>query len=133
MRVTLLPRGRIARFVDHVAEGPQLAEFHVVELHLGRQDQTVADWERELTRALDLAADHLSLYQLTVEQGTAFGDRYNAGKLRDLPDEDLSADLYALTQDICGAAGMPAYEVSNHARDGAQSRHNLIYWRYIFP
>ena len=77
-----------------------------------------------------MAVDHLSLYQLTIEQGTAFGDRYNAGKLRDLPDEDLSADLYAMTQDICGAAGMPSYEVSNHARDGAQSRHNLIYWRY---
>jgi oxygen-independent coproporphyrinogen-3 oxidase len=67
---------------------------------------------------------------LTVEQGTAFGDRYNAGKLRGLPDDDLGADLYALTQDICADHGMPAYEVSNHARDNAQSRHNLIYWRY---
>ncbi|MEM9575615.1 MAG: radical SAM family heme chaperone HemW [Pseudomonadota bacterium] len=100
------------------------------DLIYARQGQSLRDWEAELRRALDLAVDHLSLYQLTIEDGTAFGDRYKAGKLRDLPDEDLSADLYALTQDMCGGAGMPAYEVSNHARDGAQSRHNLIYWRY---
>lgn len=100
------------------------------DLIYARQGQSLHDWEAELRQALDMAVDHLSLYQLTIEQGTAFGDRYNAGKLRDLPDEDLSADLYAMTQDICGAAGMPSYEVSNHARDGAQSRHNLIYWRY---
>ena len=100
------------------------------DLIYARQGQSLKDWEGELTQALSMAVDHLSLYQLTIEQGTAFGDRYNAGKLRDLPDEDLGADLFALTQDLCGAAGMPAYEVSNHARDGAQSRHNLIYWRY---
>ncbi|GFE49350.1 coproporphyrinogen III oxidase [Roseobacter cerasinus] len=100
------------------------------DLIYARQGQSLADWRTELQLALSMAVDHLSLYQLTIEQGTAFGDRYNAGKLRGLPDDDLSADLYALTQDICGAHGMPAYEVSNHARDGAQSRHNLIYWRY---
>jgi len=100
------------------------------DLIYARQDQTLDDWRSELTRALDMAVDHLSLYQLTIEQGTAFGDRYALGKLRGLPNDDLSADLYALTQDLCEAAGMPAYEVSNHARDGAQSRHNLIYWRY---
>lgn len=77
-----------------------------------------------------MAIDHLSLYQLTIEQGTAFGDRYNAGKLVGLPDEDRAADMFTLTRDICADFGMPAYEVSNHARDGAQSRHNLIYWRY---
>jgi oxygen-independent coproporphyrinogen-3 oxidase len=100
------------------------------DLIYARQNQTLEDWRTELSLALTLAVDHLSLYQLTIEQGTAFGDRYNAGKLRGLPDDDLSADLYALTQDLCGDHGMPAYEVSNHARDGAQSRHNLIYWRY---
>ncbi|WP_299964722.1 radical SAM family heme chaperone HemW [uncultured Roseobacter sp.] len=100
------------------------------DLIYARQDQTPAEWREELTRALDLAVDHLSLYQLTIEQGTAFGDRYNAGKLRGLPDDDLGADLFEMTQDICAAHGMPAYEVSNHAADGAQSRHNLIYWRY---
>jgi putative oxygen-independent coproporphyrinogen III oxidase len=100
------------------------------DLIYGRQNQTLREWEAELTQALNMAIDHLSLYQLTVEQGTAFGDRYNAGKLTGLPDDDLGADMYELTQDLCGAAGMPSYEVSNHARDGAQSRHNLIYWRY---
>lgn len=100
------------------------------DLIYARQGQSLADWRAELEQALSMAVDHLSLYQLTIEQGTAFGDRYNAGKLRGLPDEDLGADLFTLTQDICGAHGLPAYEVSNHARDGAQSRHNLIYWRY---
>ena len=100
------------------------------DLIYARQDQTVADWEAELRAALSMAVDHLSVYQLTIEQGTAFGDRYNAGKLRGLPDDDRAADMYALTQEISAEFGMPRYEVSNHARDGAQSRHNLIYWRY---
>jgi oxygen-independent coproporphyrinogen-3 oxidase len=100
------------------------------DLIYGRQDQTLASWEEELKQALALAIDHISLYQLTVEQGTAFGDRYNLGKLRGLPADDLGADMFEATQEICGTMGMPAYEVSNHARDGAQSRHNLIYWRY---
>ena len=100
------------------------------DLIYGRQHQTAAQWEAELKQALSLAIDHISLYQLTIEQGTAFGDRYARGKLRGLPDEDLGADMFTLTQDICNDMGMPAYEVSNHARDGAQSRHNLIYWRY---
>lgn len=100
------------------------------DLIYARQDQSLADWEKELKLALTLAVDHLSLYQLTIEQGTAFGDRYNRGRLKGLPDYDLGADLFDVTQEICGAAGMPAYEVSNHARDGARSRHNLIYWRY---
>jgi putative oxygen-independent coproporphyrinogen III oxidase len=100
------------------------------DLIYGRQNQSLKDWEAELKKALNMAIDHLSLYQLTIEQGTAFGDRYNAGKLGGLPDDDLGADMYEITQDICGAAGMRSYEVSNHARDGAQSRHNLVYWRY---
>ncbi len=100
------------------------------DLMYARQDQTLKQWEAELNQALLLSIDHLSLYQLTIEDGTAFGDRYALGKLRGLPDENLSADMFDLTQDLCGAAGMPAYEVSNHARDSAQSRHNLIYWRY---
>ncbi len=100
------------------------------DLIYARQNQSLKDWEVELKSALTLSIDHLSLYQLTIEDGTAFGDRYALGKLRGLPDEDLGADMFDLTQEVCGAAGMPAYEVSNHARDGAQSRHNLIYWRY---
>lgn len=94
-----------------------------------RQHQSLADWRAELTEALAMAVDHLSLYQLTIEEGTAFGARHAAGGLRGLPDDDLAADMYALTQELCGGAGMPAYEVSNHARPGAESRHNLIYWR----
>ena len=100
------------------------------DLMYARQDQTLSQWDVELKQALSLSIDHLSLYQLTIEDGTAFGDRYALGKLRGLPTEDLGADMFDLTQDVCGAFGMPAYEVSNHASDSAQSRHNLIYWRY---
>lgn len=99
------------------------------DLIYARQDQTPEDWAQELTRALDMAVDHLSLYQLTIEDGTAFGARHARGGLKGLPDEDRSAALYEITQDLCEAAGLPAYEVSNHARDGAQSQHNLNCWR----
>lgn len=100
------------------------------DLIYARQDQTLSDWRAELRQAVDLAVDHMSLYQLTIESGTAFGDRYRAGKLCGLPAEDLAADMYDATQDICAAAGLAAYEVSNHASPGAESRHNMIYWRY---
>ena len=100
------------------------------DLIYARQKQTVSAWEAELSQALEMAVDHLSLYQLTIEDGTAFGDRYSRGKLRDLPEDDTAADMYQITQDICADHGMRAYEVSNHARPDAQSRHNLIYWRY---
>lgn len=99
------------------------------DLIYARQDQTAAAWRQELTAALSLAVDHLSLYQLTIEAGTAFADRLARGGLKGLPDEDLSVELYELTQELCDKAGMSAYEVSNHARPGAASRHNLIYWR----
>lgn len=98
------------------------------DLIYARQDQTLSAWEAELQDALAMSIDHLSLYQLTIEPGTAFGDRFERGGLQGLPDEDLGADMYELTQELCAAAGMPGYEVSNHARPGAQSRHNLIYW-----
>jgi len=100
------------------------------DLIYARQNQTLADWKKELSQALCMAIDHLSLYQLTIEQGTAFGDRYNIGRLRGLPDEDQAADMFDATQDICEANGFPAYEVSNHAKSGQESRHNLIYWSY---
>lgn len=100
------------------------------DLIYARQQQTLEDWKIELTEALDMAVDHLSLYQLTVEDGTAFGDRYKRGKLSGLPTEDTATDMYFATQDICDAAGMSAYEVSNHAQKGSESRHNEIYWRY---
>ena len=98
------------------------------DLIYARQGQTLPDWRAELTEALAMSVDHLSLYQLTIEDGTPFSTLHKAGKLRGLPDEDLAADMYLATQEICGDAGMPAYEVSNHARPGAESRHNRIYW-----
>jgi len=99
------------------------------DLIYARQFQTLADWRAELSEALSMAADHLSLYQLTIENGTAFGERLAKGRLCGLPNDDDAADMYLATQDICQTAGMPAYEVSNHAVVGAQSRHNLIYWQ----
>ena len=99
------------------------------DLIYARQNQSVGQWQAELSRALELEPDHLSLYQLTVEDGTAFGERFKRGLLRGLPNEDLGADLWDVTQSACEAAGLPAYEVSNHARIGQESRHNLIYWR----
>ncbi|MCT2539609.1 radical SAM family heme chaperone HemW [Sedimentimonas flavescens] len=120
-----------------VAEGR--AAFDIARKHFGRvsfdliyarQDQDLTAWEAELREALAMAVDHFSIYQLTIEDGTAFGLRHAAGKLRGLPDDDKAADMYLRTQEICEAAGLPAYEVSNHARPGAESRHNLIYWRY---
>ena len=100
------------------------------DLIYARQNQTLAAWDQELRQALSLAVDHLSLYQLTIEEGTAFGARAAVGGLRGLPDEDLSADLYDATQDICGEHGLPAYEVSNHAKLGSESIHNRVYWEY---
>jgi oxygen-independent coproporphyrinogen-3 oxidase len=100
------------------------------DLIYARQGQAVAAWRAELARALALAVDHLSLYQLTIEPGTRFGDLAARGRLRGLPGAALAADLYVATQELCDAAGMPAYEISNHARAGAEGRHNLVYWRY---
>lgn len=99
------------------------------DLIYARQDQDRAHWRAELTEALSMAVDHLSAYQLTIEPGTAFGARHAKGGLKGLPDDDMSADMYLDTQEICAAAGMPTYEISNHARPGAESRHNLVYWR----
>ena len=99
------------------------------DLIYARQGQTLVAWRAELGEALRMAGEHLSLYQLTVEEGTAFGARRAAGRLRGLPGEDLAADLFEATQDLCGAAGLPRYEVSNHARPDAACRHNLVYWR----
>ncbi len=99
------------------------------DLIYARQDQDAAAWRRELADAIAMAADHLSLYQLTIEPGTAFGARHAAGRLRGLPDEDLAVDLWDITQEMTNAAGLSAYETSNHAREGAEGRHNLVYWR----
>jgi oxygen-independent coproporphyrinogen-3 oxidase len=100
------------------------------DLIYARQGQTLDGWRAELGRALSMAVDHLSLYQLTIEPGTRFGELFARGRLRGLPDAELAAAMFAATQEACDAAGMPGYEVSNHARPGAESRHNLVYWRY---
>ena len=99
------------------------------DLIYARQEQSLAAWEAELSEALGMAYGHLSLYQLTIEPGTAFGDRFARGALRNLPNEDLAADMFELTQELTTVVGLPAYEVSNHATPGHESRHNLIYWR----
>ena len=104
--------------------------FHRVSFDLicARQDQTLKDWEAELQWAISLGTSHLSLYQLTIEPNTAFGARFARGQLRGLPSEDLSTEMFELTQDITIANGLIAYEVSNHAKPGQESRHNMIYW-----
>ena len=94
-----------------------------------RPGQSLAAWRDELSRALAEQQGHMSLYQLTIEPETRYAELFEAGKLT-LPEDDLAADLYDLTQEMTAAAGLPAYEVSNHARPGEESRHNLLYWRY---
>ena len=98
------------------------------DLIYARQDQTPEAWAEELERAIRFGTSHLSLYQLTIEPGTAFGARHAAGGLKGLPDQDASADMFEITQAKTEAAGLLAYETSNHARDGEVCRHNLIYW-----
>ncbi len=98
------------------------------DLIYARQYQSLSDWENELAEALRIGTSHLSLYQLTIEDGTVFGERFARGQLKGLPPEDLAADFFDLTQTMCAEAGLPAYEVSNHARPGQESRHNRIYW-----
>jgi putative oxygen-independent coproporphyrinogen III oxidase len=99
------------------------------DLIYARQDQTLEAWQSELTQAIEMSAGHLSLYQLTVEPGTAFGFRAQAGKLGGLPDEDLSADMFEVTHEICAQAGLHGYEVSNYSIKSLESKHNMIYWR----
>ena len=99
------------------------------DLIYARMGQTLADWESELQQALDMSQGHLSLYQLTIERGTAFYQAHEKGRII-LPSEDVSADMYDLTQQICASRNIPAYEVSNHAALGEESRHNLTYWTY---
>ncbi|MQX37991.1 radical SAM family heme chaperone HemW [Roseospira navarrensis] len=99
-----------------------------LDLIYARPGQTPDAWAAELDRALGFAPDHLSLYQLTIEKGTAFFAAHRDGAFA-LPDEDTAADLFDLTRETTAAAGLPAYETSNHARPGAACRHNLVYWR----
>src|SRR5664280_1710973 len=114
--------------LDAVAVARANFERYSFDLIYARPRQTIASWSAELKRAIAEAAEHLSLYQLTIEPDTPFFGLHKAGKLV-IPDDDTGRDLYDLTQATCADAGLPAYEVSNHARPGAECRHNLVYWR----
>jgi putative oxygen-independent coproporphyrinogen III oxidase len=111
-----------------VAIARQVFDRYSFDLIYAREHQTPQAWVAELERAIAEAAEHLSLYQLTIELDTPFAALRAAGKLT-IPDEDCARRLYDMTQEICAGAGLPAYEVSNHARPGAECRHNLVYWR----
>jgi putative oxygen-independent coproporphyrinogen III oxidase len=110
-----------------------LAERHFArysfDLIYARPEQTLPQWQAELARAVALAGDHLSVYQLTIEAGTAFAAAHARGDWA-LPEEELAGDLFEATQDALAKAGLAAYEISNHARPDGECRHNLTYWRY---
>ena len=100
-----------------------------IDLIYGRQAQTALDWESELREALSFRPDHISLYQLTIEPGTAFERRHRRGDLK-MPGDPLAADLYQISQNLCAGDGLRGYEISNHAKPEKESQHNLTYWRY---
>ncbi len=114
---------------DALATAARYFERMSFDLIYARPGQSETEWRAELREALALARGHISLYQLTIEPETAFFTLHRAGKLK-TPGPDLAADLYSVTQEVCEAAGLPAYEISNHAAPGEESRHNLTYWRY---
>ncbi|MGZ5865280.1 MAG: radical SAM family heme chaperone HemW [Xanthobacteraceae bacterium] len=115
--------------LDAVAIARAAFDRYSFDLIYARPGQTPDAWRTELTRAISESAEHLSLYQLTIEDGTPFAALHKAGKLV-TPDAEHSRVLYDMTQEVCAAHGLPSYEISNHARPGAESRHNLVYWRY---
>jgi putative oxygen-independent coproporphyrinogen III oxidase len=114
--------------LDAVGVARSIFDRTSFDLIYARPRQEPKAWAAELTRALAEAGDHLSLYQLTIEEDTPFAALHAAGKLV-IPDDDLGRALYDTTQEICAAHGLPAYEISNHARPGGECRHNLVYWR----
>jgi oxygen-independent coproporphyrinogen-3 oxidase len=114
--------------LDAVAVARSIFDRYSFDLIYARPRQTPDAWAAELKHAIAEAAEHLSLYQLTIEPDTRFFDLHKAGKLI-VPDDDVGRDLYDMTQQVCADAGLPAYEISNHARPGAECRHNLVYWR----
>jgi putative oxygen-independent coproporphyrinogen III oxidase len=115
--------------LDAVALAAKIFPRYSFDLIYALPNQTLAGWEKELRAALTYARGHLSLYQLTIEENTAFHHAYHVGKSFALPEESLAADMYQLTQKIMDDAGLPAYEISNHASAGNASRHNLSYWQ----
>ena len=119
----------VTEALDAVALAAQLFPRYSFDLIYALPNQTLHDWEAELTQALTYARGHVSLYQLTIEPNTAFHHAYHVGKQFALPEDSLAAALYEATQVIMESAGLPAYEISNHARPGEASRHNTSYWR----
>jgi len=115
--------------LDAVETAQQNFDRVSIDLIYARPGQSAEQWTAELSRALALGTDHMSLYQLTIEPNTRFATDVRRGVFTSL-DDDMAGDLYALTQKIMNAAGLPAYEISNHAKPGQESRHNLTYWRY---
>ncbi|MEO0329168.1 MAG: radical SAM family heme chaperone HemW [Pseudomonadota bacterium] len=117
---------------DEAKQAIAIAQKHFPRMSFdmiyARPDQTSKQWEEELSAAIALAADHLSLYQLTIEHGTPFYNLHERGKLK-TPRDEQAAELYELTQSICTSNGFETYEISNHAKPGAQCQHNLVYWR----
>ena len=107
----------------------EIFDRYSFDLIYARPEQSLEDWKRELTEALEFAAGHMSLYQLTIEEGTQYHTLHQRGELK-IPDENLAADMYELTQQMMEARGLNAYEISNHAKPGQESQHNLVYWRY---
>ena len=125
-----LGREHSAQEAQHALEiAADTFDRYSFDLIYARENQSPSEWEIELALALKYANGHMSLYQLTIEPGTAFHTRFRRGDLT-IPDDEEAAEFYTLTQDIMQAHGMPAYETSNHAAMGQKSRHNLIYWRY---
>jgi oxygen-independent coproporphyrinogen-3 oxidase len=115
--------------MDAVRIAASIFERSSFDLIYARPHQSPEAWRAELLEAIGHAAEHLSLYQLTIEPDTWFERLFKAGKLT-VPNDEEARTLYEITQEVCEAHGLPAYEVSNHARPGAESRHNLLYWRY---
>ena len=115
--------------LDAVALAAKTFPRYSFDLIYALPDQTLQQWEAELRDALQHARGHLSLYQLTIEENTAFHHAYHVGRSFALPEDSLAAELYLLTQHIMNDAGLPAYEISNHAAPGQESRHNLSYWQ----
>jgi putative oxygen-independent coproporphyrinogen III oxidase len=114
--------------LDAVAVARRCFDRYSFDLIYARPDQTPDMWAGELELAIRETAEHLSLYQLTIEEGTPFFGLHAAGKLK-TPEESVARALYDVTQEVCARHGLPAYEISNHAREGAECRHNLVYWR----
>lgn len=115
--------------ITAVKMAAKIFDRYSFDLIYARPMQSLAEWKQELSEALEFAGDHMSLYQLTIEEGTQYHTLFQRGEIT-IPDDSLAADFYELTQEMMEAKGLPAYEVSNHARIGQESRHNLVYWRY---